>query len=92
MEPTSSVPMTGRSWQGTNKTSQCHPPLNLPNCSVVRFAGVTLAEAHVKHPEKPDDSNLEAQSNLPRLSKFIIPIFWNKHPESCARVEGSFSK
>ena len=39
-----------------------------------------------------DASHLEAPSNLPRFSKFIIAIFWNKQRESCARVEGNFSK
>ena len=29
-----------------------------------------------------DVSNLETHSNLPRRSKFIIPIFWNKRLES----------
>jgi len=32
-----------------------NPPFNLPDCSVVRPAGTTLAEAHLEHPEKADD-------------------------------------
>jgi hypothetical protein len=31
-----------------------NPPFNLPDYSVARPAGRTLAEAHLEHPEEPD--------------------------------------
>jgi hypothetical protein len=33
-----------------------NPPFNLPDCSVVRPTGLTLAEAHLEHPKEADQS------------------------------------
>jgi hypothetical protein len=31
-----------------------NPPFNLPDYSIVRLAGLTLANAHLEHPEEAD--------------------------------------